>query len=129
MNKKIDKLDSVLKKTPIHIFTSNAPNNYKIIFKGFIRSNTTKSLNIVTGFFTGIKQIFGGKLMYYNKLLVDAREDAIIDMIAQAEKLNANAIVGFKIDVNESQGIMCVFCYGSAVYIENLQTERNKSNT
>jgi uncharacterized protein YbjQ (UPF0145 family) len=48
-----------------------------------------------------------------------ARDDAFRDMIAHANQLGANAVIGVRYDATEiAPGITEVLCYGTAVQIE-----------
>ena len=66
--------------------------------------------------FAGFKNIVGGEIHEYTKLQADSREEAIQRMIEDAEKLDADAIVGVRLTTSMvTQGAAEILAYGTAV--------------
>ena len=64
----------------------------------------------------GLKTLVGGELKNYNEMMAKARELAIGRMIADAESLGADAVVGVKMTTSSiMQGAAEVMVYGTAV--------------
>jgi uncharacterized protein YbjQ (UPF0145 family) len=75
--------------------------------------------NIVRDFFASITDIVGGRSGAYENKLKEARDVALEEMKAQAERLGANAIVGIDIDYEVvREGMLMVAISGTAVRTE-----------
>ena len=65
------------------------------------------------------RNIVGGEIHEYVKLLGEAREQAIDRMVAEAEELGANAIVCTRFATSEvMKGAAELMVYGTAVVVE-----------
>ena len=60
---------------------------------GMVRGNTIRARAIGRDITAAFKQLFGGEIEEYTKLMGEAREQAMDRMIANAVELGANAIV------------------------------------
>lgn len=89
--------------------------------KGLVSGSTVRSKNAILDFGASMKNIVGGELVSYTKLLTEAREEAISRMINQAQKLRANAIVNVRLATSSvTAGAAEVYAYGTAVEVETL---------
>ncbi|MCL2884792.1 MAG: YbjQ family protein, partial [Oscillospiraceae bacterium] len=88
---------------------------YKIVEGlGMVRGITVRSRNMFSNIGASFRSLAGGKIVAYVKLCESAREEAYTELIAHAESLGANAIVGFRYDANDiMQGITEVLAYGT----------------
>ncbi len=85
---------------------------------GLVSGSTVRAKNAVLDFGAGLKNMVGGELKSYTQLLSEAREEAIQRMIAQAEKLHANAIVNVRFATSAvTAGAAEVYAYGTAVEV------------
>lgn len=83
---------------------------------GTVRGSTVRTRNIGRDIFAGLKNIVGGEISEYTKLLADAREQAIQRMIDDANKLGADAIVNVRFTTSQvMQGAAEMLAYGTAV--------------
>ena len=83
---------------------------------GLVRGSTVRARNIGRDFMAGIRNIVGGEVDEYTKLLAEAREEALQRMIESAEAMGANAIVGTRfITAGVAQGAAEIVAYGTAV--------------
>jgi uncharacterized protein YbjQ (UPF0145 family) len=80
--------------------------------------------NVLKDFASGIRDIVGGRSGSYEKVVQQAREIAMNDLIARAEALGANAIVGLDVDYETidrgsegSSSMLMVSVSGTAVRI------------
>ncbi len=65
------------------------------------------------------RNIAGGEIHEYSKLLGESREQAIDRMIEEAEALGANAVIGVRFQTSMvMQGAAEMLCYGTAVKLE-----------
>lgn len=86
---------------------------------GLVCGSTVRAKNAFKDFGAGLKNLVGGELRSYTKLLEESREQAIQRMIQQAEQLGANAIVNVRFATsNIAQGASELYVYGTAVKIE-----------
>ena len=83
---------------------------------GLVRGNVSYSKNIGRDLMAGFKNIAGGEIKSYTDLCLEARNIAEQRMIAQAEKLGANAVVAVRFDSDSvAEGCLDMLCYGTAV--------------
>jgi len=69
--------------------------------------------------FAGLRNIVGGEVHEYTKLLGEAREQCLDRMVEEAEKLGANAVTGVRFSTSSvATGAAEIFVYGTAVIIE-----------
>jgi len=90
-------------------------------YKGLVRGITVRSPTISQGILGGLKSIIGGKIGAYTEMCEQARQHAYDTMIAHANQLGANAIVGVRYDgsdVGSQQSATEILCYGTAVVIQ-----------
>ena len=75
--------------------------------------------NLFKDLFAGIRNIVGGRAAAYEKELKKAKEIAINEMIEEARKLGANAILSVDLDYETiGQSMLMVSASGTAVVIE-----------
>ena len=83
---------------------------------GIARGSTVRARNVGKDIFAAFKNIIGGEIEEYTKLQADSREQALSRMIADGERLGANAIVNVRFMTSViSQGAAEVLAYGTAV--------------
>lgn len=86
---------------------------------GLVTGSTVRAKNVFKDIGAGFKNIVGGELKSYTKLLEESREQSIQRMIQQAQALGANAIVNVRFSTsNITQGASELYVYGTAVKIE-----------
>jgi uncharacterized protein YbjQ (UPF0145 family) len=86
---------------------------------GMVRGNTIRARHIGRDIMAGLRNIVGGEVEEYTKLMAESREQAIDRMIEEARKLGANAIVGIRFSTTEVMGRAAeILVYGTAVVVE-----------
>ena len=86
-----------------------------------VYGSTVRSKHVGRDFLAGLKNIVGGELTAYTELLEESRQEAMNRMIAKAQGLGANAIVGIRFSTsNIAQGASELFVYGTAVHVTPL---------
>ena len=96
--------------------TEHIPGKEILETLGIARGSTVRAKNIGKDIFAGFKNIVGGEIHEYTKLQADSREEAIQRMIEDAERLNADAVVGVRLTTSMvTQGAAEILAYGTAV--------------
>ncbi|MEO1713166.1 MAG: YbjQ family protein [Bacteroidota bacterium] len=80
------------------------------------RGSTVRARHLGRDIFAGLKNIVGGEISEYTRLMADAREQAIDRMIADAEGLQADGIINVRFaTATVMQGCSEILAYGTAV--------------
>ncbi len=83
------------------------------------RGSTVRARNIGRDLFAGLKNIIGGEITEYTRLMADAREEAIERMIADAERIDADAVVNVRFMTSMVMaGCSEILAYGTAVKLK-----------
>ncbi len=86
---------------------------------GVVRGITVRSRSVIGSFGASLQTIFGGNITILTELCEKARAEAFEFMLAHADQMGANAIIGVSYDANEvMEGVTEVLCYGTAVVVE-----------
>lgn len=86
---------------------------------GLARGNTIRARHIGRDIMAGLRNVVGGEITDYTKMMAESREQAIDRMVEEAEGLGANAIVGMKFATSMVMGGAAeILAYGTAVVVE-----------
>ena len=88
--------------------------------KGVVTGETIIGANFVKDIFAGIRDIVGGRAGSYEKVLIEAKDTSMQEMMQRAEALGANAIIGIDIDyetIGANGSMLMVATSGTAVVI------------
>ena len=86
---------------------------------GLVRGNTIRARHIGKDILAGFRNIVGGEVTEYAKLLAESREQALDRMIEHADELGANAIISLQFQTSViMNGAAEMMAYGTAVVIE-----------
>lgn len=88
-------------------------------YRGIVFGEVINGINYGRDIAAAFKNIYGGRVGEYEEELVNSRADALNEMMARAEKIGANAVVGVKIDYEPIQQMIMVVASGTAVVIED----------
>jgi uncharacterized protein YbjQ (UPF0145 family) len=87
---------------------------------GLTKGNTIRARHIGRDILALLRNIVGGEIHDYTKLLAEAREHSLDRMTAEAERLGANAIVGMRFATSVLMGGAAeLLAYGTAVVVED----------
>ena len=87
---------------------------------GMVRGNTIRARHIGKDIIAGLKNLIGGEISEYTKLMGESREQSIDRMVADAERLGANAIISVRFTTSMLMGGAAeLLAYGTAVIIED----------
>lgn len=80
------------------------------------RGNTVRARNIGRDITALFRNIAGGEIPEYTRLMAEAREQAIDRLIADAERLDADAVINLRFQsAMIMQGCCEILAYGTAV--------------
>ncbi len=86
---------------------------------GIVQGSTVRARHMGSDFAAGLKNMVGGELKGYTKLLEDARAEALERVKQQAQQLGANAIINVRFATSAiSQGAAELMAYGTAIRVE-----------
>jgi uncharacterized protein YbjQ (UPF0145 family) len=103
----------------IVVTTDEVPGRRIVATIGVVRGNTVRAANAGRDFAAWLKNVVGGEVEEYTKLLAESREQALDRMIAEALARGANAVVGLRFVTCEiSDGCAELLAYGTAVTLE-----------
>jgi uncharacterized protein YbjQ (UPF0145 family) len=86
---------------------------------GVVRGITVRSRSIVGTIGGGLQTLVGGNITLFTTLCEKTRAEAFEMMVAHAQELGANAVLGIRYDATElMSGVTEVLCYGTAVIVE-----------
>lgn len=89
-------------------------------YLGIVNAQSIIGANLVKDFMAGLRDVFGGRSKTYEKVLEQAKEDALHELTEKAQALGANAIVGVDLDfetVGSNGSMLMVIASGTAVRI------------
>jgi uncharacterized protein YbjQ (UPF0145 family) len=86
---------------------------------GLVRGNTIRARHIGRDIMALLRNIVGGEITDYTKMMAESREQALDRMIESAKELGANAIVQVRFSTSEIMGGASeIMAYGTAVVVE-----------
>ncbi len=87
---------------------------------GLVRGNTIRVRHIGRDIMAALKNLVGGEVREYTKLMAESREQAIDRMVAEAERIGGNAVIGLRFTTSMLMGGAAeLLAYGTAVKIED----------
>ncbi len=89
---------------------------------GMVTGNTVRARHVGKDILAVFKNIIGGEIEEYTKLLAESREQSIDRMKARAVEMGANAIVDVRFGTSYVMGSAAeILAYGTAVLLEQAQ--------
>lgn len=86
---------------------------------GLVRGNTIRARHVGRDISAALKNIVGGEIKDYTKMMAESREQSIDRMVDEAESLGANAIIGLRFTTSMiMQSASEILAYGTAVIVE-----------
>lgn len=112
-------VNTKLERNMIISTTETVPNREIVEVVGVCRGSTVRARNVARDFFAGLKNIVGGEISEYTKLLADSREQALQRMTDDAKRMGADAIVGMRMTTSTvMQGCSEILAFGTAVKLK-----------
>ncbi len=86
---------------------------------GLVRGNTIRARHVGRDILAFFRNIVGGEIRDYTKMMAESREQALDRMVEEAESLGANAIISMRVTTSMiMQSASEILAYGTAVVIE-----------
>ena len=99
--------------------TGELPGMAVVEVKGLVQGNTIRARNVGRDIIAGLRNLVGGEITEYTRLMTESRSEATERMVAEAESLGANAIVGVRFTTSMViAGAAELLAYGTAVVVE-----------
>ena len=87
-------------------------------YLGVINAQSIIGANMFKDIFAGLRDVFGGRSKTYERVLEEAKEDAMRELVEKAQSMGANGIVGVDLDfetVGAGGCMLMVIATGTAV--------------
>jgi len=99
--------------------SDNIPGKKILRTIGLVKGNTIRARHIGKDITAAFKNIVGGEISEYTKMLAESREQSIDRMVKDAEDMGANAVVALRFTTSSiMSGAAELLAYGTAVVIE-----------
>lgn len=102
--------------------TTNTLEGHKITrYIGLVTGESIIGANIVKDIFASITDIVGGRSGSYERVLREAKDNALAEIRENASRMGANAVVGIDLDyetLGNTGSMLMVSASGTAVYYE-----------
>ena len=86
---------------------------------GIVRGNTVRARHLGKDILAVLKNLVGGEIEEYTKLMGESREQSLDRMTSEAKALGANAIINCRFSTSYiMQNAAEILVYGTAVYVE-----------
>ena len=103
----------------IVVTTEKVPGYRVVEVKGIARGGVVMATHLGRDILAGLRNLVGGEVKEYTKMMAEAREIAFQRMIQSAEEMGANAVIGMRfMTSNVGQRMAEVYAFGTAVIIE-----------
>jgi uncharacterized protein YbjQ (UPF0145 family) len=100
--------------------TQDIPGKKIVKTIGLVKGNTIRARNLGRDIVATLKNLVGGEIEEYTKLLAQSREQAMDRMVATAEEEGANAIISIRFSTSYiMQSAAEIMVYGTAVIVED----------
>ncbi len=87
---------------------------------GLVRGSTVRARHVGRDILAIFRNMVGGEVTEYTKILAEAREQALDRMVLDAQALQANAVIDMRYGTSEiARGAAEVLAYGTAVVLED----------
>lgn len=86
---------------------------------GLVKGSAVRTRHLGRDIMAALRNLVGGEIPEYTKLMAESREQAIQRMVEEAERQGANAIVGVRFTTSMvMSGAAEILAYGTAVKVE-----------
>ena len=107
------------------VVTANRVSGMRVVRTlGLVRGNTIRTRHIGKDIMAVFRNIVGGEVAEYTKLLGESREQALDRMVEEANELGANGIISVRFSTSMIMGAAAeLLAYGTAVVLEDDESD------
>ncbi len=106
----------------IVVTTNEIPGKRVVKVIGLAKGNTVRARHVGQDILAFLKNLVGGEVNNYTKLLAESREQALDRMTADAESMGANGIIMARFQTSMIMaGTAELLAYGTAVILEDVR--------
>lgn len=103
----------------IVVTTFEIPGKRIVRILGLVRGNTVRARHVGRDILAGLRNVVGGEVHEYTKLMAESREQALDRMLEEARTLGANAVLAVRFMTSDvGRGMAEMLAYGTAVVVE-----------
>ena len=100
--------------------TQEIPGKKMVKSLDLVKGNTIRARNLGRDIVATLKNLVGGEIEEYTKLLAESREQAVDRMVKSAKELGANAVIGVRFSTSYIMASAAeIMVYGTAVIVED----------
>ena len=86
---------------------------------GLVRGNTIRARHIGNDIMASLKNVVGGEISNYTKMMAESREQALDRMVEEAQGMGANAVIQMRFATSMVMTSAAeILAYGTAVIVE-----------
>ena len=101
--------------------TNNVPGMEIVEYKGLATGEVVAGINFIKDIGAGLPNFFGGRSQGYEDEIIQARAEALKELEARAAAMEANAVIGVRIDFDalgsNGNNMLLVTVTGTAVVV------------
>ena len=100
--------------------TDTVPGKRVVEVKGLVQGNSVRARHIGRDIMAGLRNIVGGEVTEYTRLMTETRALATSRMVEEAEKLGANAVLSVRyVTSMVMSGVSELLAYGTAAVVQD----------
>ena len=104
----------------IVVTTDFVPGKKIIGVSGLVKGNTIRARHVGKDILAAFKNVIGGEIEEYTKMIAESREQCLDRMAEDARRLDADAVVNVRFTTSSMmQGAAELLAYGTAVKLED----------
>jgi len=104
----------------IVVSTDFVPGKRIVKTLGLVKGNTIRARHIGKDVLAALKNMVGGEIEEYTKMVAESREQSLDRMVEQARELGADAVINVRFTTSSMmQGASELLAYGTAVKLED----------
>ena len=104
----------------IVVTTDFIPGKKIVRVVGLVRGNTIRARHVGRDIIASLRNLIGGEVTEYTKMLAETREQSLDRMVEEAVKAGANAVISVRFSTSYiMQGAAELLAYGTAVIMED----------
>ncbi len=104
----------------IVVTTDTIPGKKVVKALGIAKGNTIRARHVGKDILAGLKNLIGGEIEEYTKMMAESREQSLDRMVEDAQRLGADAVINVRfMTASMMQSAAELLAYGTAVKIED----------